>query len=72
MTGQLEGKIGLHAPVDIGLAARILGPPSLGELCFHQASGAPAGQIGVLVTEEGQQQDRFALQRGVALQFAAP
>ena len=53
-------------------AAGIHRPAALGKLLLDDVGGAAAGQLGILVAEEGHQQDRFALQNGVAFQFGAP
>ena len=72
VAGQLQGEIGLHAAADIDPTAGVHCPATIGELLLHQVGGTAAGQIGLLMPKKRQQQDRFALQDRVALEFGAP
>ena len=72
VAGQLQGEIRLDASADLDAAAGIHRPAALGKLLLDDVGGAAAGQLGIFVAEERHQQDRFALQDGVAFQFGAP
>ena len=72
VAGEFQGEIGLHAAADIDPATGVHRPTAFGKLLLHQVGGATAGQIGLFMPEKRQQQDRFALQDRVALEFGAP
>ena len=69
---QLQGEVGLHAAADVEPAAGELGPTALGQLLANQIGGRAPCQRSILPAEEGQHEDRFALQDRVALQLGTP
>jgi hypothetical protein len=72
VAGDLQREVRLDGDAQVGRAAGVVAPAATGEFLVEDVAGQFRDAGVVLAAEEGEEEDVFRLEDGVALEFADP